>query len=213
MVFPREMSTWHFERPQPSSSSVLVRSLFLVTFLSHLTIPACSRSIQESYQSINHESLIKGNAVLVTDSEGPCGCETSRLIHFLDNRLTNTYVTHNLLNVLVQIANKMGFKKKWWRGQPHAPAALHSQEHSWYSFLLQAGSTFWAIMRLVGLGKLKNPISSSGTEFGACRSNNYATATSQPITKPSALNWRSRTSTKLFWLSPDEPKQRSNVFF
>jgi hypothetical protein len=33
--------------------------------------------------------LGKGKAIPVTGREGPEGCETSRLPHFLDNRLTN----------------------------------------------------------------------------------------------------------------------------
>jgi hypothetical protein len=32
---------------------------------------------------------MKAKAILVTDCEGPYGCETSRLPHFLDNRLTD----------------------------------------------------------------------------------------------------------------------------
>jgi hypothetical protein len=31
----------------------------------------------------------KGKAIPVTGREGPLGCETSRLPHFLDNRLTD----------------------------------------------------------------------------------------------------------------------------
>jgi hypothetical protein len=34
-------------------------------------------------------SKIKGKAIPVTGREGPSGCETSRLPHFLDNRLTD----------------------------------------------------------------------------------------------------------------------------
>jgi hypothetical protein len=32
---------------------------------------------------------VKGKAIPVTGCEGPEGCETSRLPHFLDNRLTD----------------------------------------------------------------------------------------------------------------------------
>jgi hypothetical protein len=32
---------------------------------------------------------VKGKAIPVTGREGPYGCETSRLPHFLDNRLTH----------------------------------------------------------------------------------------------------------------------------
>jgi hypothetical protein len=31
----------------------------------------------------------KGKAIPVTGREGPSGCETSRLLYFLDNRLTD----------------------------------------------------------------------------------------------------------------------------
>jgi hypothetical protein len=31
----------------------------------------------------------KGKAIPITGPEGPCGCERSRLPHFLDNRLTD----------------------------------------------------------------------------------------------------------------------------
>jgi hypothetical protein len=34
-------------------------------------------------------SVEKGKAIPVTDHEGPYGCETSRLSHFVDNRLTD----------------------------------------------------------------------------------------------------------------------------
>jgi hypothetical protein len=33
--------------------------------------------------------VVKGKAIPVSGREGPQGCETSRLPHFLDNRLTN----------------------------------------------------------------------------------------------------------------------------
>jgi hypothetical protein len=46
-------------------------------------------------------------------------CEASKLPHFLDSRLTDGGEV----------------------GQPFAPAALHPQEDSWYSFLLEAEST------------------------------------------------------------------------
>jgi hypothetical protein len=43
------------------------------------------------------------------------------------------------------------------------------QEDSRYSFLLKAESTPRAIMRLEGLGQLKNPITSSGFESATFR--------------------------------------------
>jgi hypothetical protein len=33
--------------------------------------------------------MVKGKAIPVTGREGPWGCETSRLPHFLDKRLTD----------------------------------------------------------------------------------------------------------------------------
>jgi hypothetical protein len=51
-----------------------------------------------------------------TGSEGPQGCETSRLPHYLDNRLTDGGEVVSL----------------------YAPAALYPQEDSGYSFLLEA---------------------------------------------------------------------------
>jgi hypothetical protein len=38
---------------------------------------------------VNEVLLIKGNAIPVTCRGHPQGCETSRLPHFLDNRLTD----------------------------------------------------------------------------------------------------------------------------
>jgi hypothetical protein len=48
------------------------------------------------------------------------GCETSRLSHFLDNRLRDGVEVVSLTR---------------------RPAALYPQEDSWYSFLLEAEST------------------------------------------------------------------------
>jgi hypothetical protein len=60
----------------------------------------------------------KGKAIPVSDCEGPWGCETSRLPHFLDNRLTNGGEVVSLT---------------------HSAAPYH-QEDSWCSFLLEAES-------------------------------------------------------------------------
>jgi hypothetical protein len=43
------------------------------------------------------------------------------------------------------------------------PAAFYPQEYSWYSFLLEAVDPR-AIVRLEGLGQLKNPMTSSRIE-------------------------------------------------
>jgi hypothetical protein len=61
----------------------------------------------------------KGKAILVTCRGGPYGCETSRLPHFLENRLTDGGIVVSLT-----------------RRPPFTP-----QEDSWYSLLLEAGST------------------------------------------------------------------------
>jgi hypothetical protein len=58
----------------------------------------------------------EGEAIPVTGHGGPEGCETSRLPHYLDNRLTDG-------------------GKVVSRPLPHPP------EDSWYSFLLEAEST------------------------------------------------------------------------
>jgi hypothetical protein len=56
----------------------------------------------------------------VTGRGGPYGCETSRLLFFLDNRLTDG-------GEVVSLTRR--------------PTALYPQEDSWYSFLLEAEST------------------------------------------------------------------------
>jgi hypothetical protein len=55
----------------------------------------------------------------VTGLGGPYVCETSRLPHFLDNRLIDGGEVISL----------------------NAPAVLYPQEDSWYSLLLQTEST------------------------------------------------------------------------
>jgi hypothetical protein len=67
----------------------------------------------------------------------------SRFPHYLDNRLTDGGEVVSLTR---------------------PPAALYPQVDSWYSFLLEAESTPGAIVRLQGLGQLKNPMTSSGIE-------------------------------------------------
>jgi hypothetical protein len=53
---------------------------------------------------------------------------------------------------------------RWRRSQLHMATTLYPQEDSWYSFLLVVGSTPRHIVRLKGLGQLKNPMTSSGIE-------------------------------------------------
>jgi hypothetical protein len=58
-----------------------------------------------------------GKALPLTGREGPLGCETSRLPHFLDNRLTDG-------GEVVSLTGRL--------------AALYLPEYSWYSFPLEA---------------------------------------------------------------------------
>jgi hypothetical protein len=88
-------------------------------------------------------SIKKGKAIPVTGCGGPYGCETPRLPHFLDNRLTDGGEAVSLTC---------------------RSAAFYPQEDFWYSFLLEAVSIPGAIVRLEGLGKLKNSMTSSGIE-------------------------------------------------
>jgi hypothetical protein len=62
--------------------------------------------------------LKRGKAIPVTSRGGPESCETSRLPHFLDSRLTD--------GDEVSLTRRLPFT---------------SQEDSWYSFLLEAEST------------------------------------------------------------------------
>jgi hypothetical protein len=62
---------------------------------------------------------VKGKTIPLTGHEGPSGCETSRLPHFLDNQLTDG-----------------GKVVRLTRRPPFTP-----QEDSWYSFLLEAEPT------------------------------------------------------------------------
>jgi hypothetical protein len=61
-------------------------------------------------------TVVKGKAIHVTGSEGPYGCETSRLPHFVDSWLTDGAKVVSLT-----------------RQPPFTP-----QEVSCYSFLLEA---------------------------------------------------------------------------
>jgi hypothetical protein len=76
-----------------------------------------SVSLAEQY---NRESLCAvwaGKVIPVTDRGGPYVCKTSRLPHFLDNRLTDGGDVLSLTR---------------------RPASLYTQEDSWYSFLSEA---------------------------------------------------------------------------
>jgi hypothetical protein len=61
----------------------------------------------------------QGKAIPLTGCEGPWGCETSKLPHFLDNRFTD--------------GSEVVSPMRW---PPFTP-----QEDSWYSFPLEAEST------------------------------------------------------------------------
>jgi hypothetical protein len=111
-----------------------------------LYVPAiCGSSIcsEDSYRLLSSFAkmlLSKSKAIPVTGRGGPQGSETSRLPHFLDNRLTDGGEVVSLMR------------------------RLHPtpQEDCWYSFLLKAESTSGP-SAAEGLGKLKkNPMNSSG---------------------------------------------------
>jgi hypothetical protein len=79
--------------------------------------PNISESCTPSPES--YSNYLKGKAITVTGREGPLGCETSRLPHFLDSRLTGG-----------------GKVVSPTRRPPFTP-----QEDFWYSYLLEVEST------------------------------------------------------------------------
>jgi hypothetical protein len=84
-------------------------NILLPNFLNLILVQICS---------IAHNFLVSNiKAIRATGREGPYGCETPRLPHFLDNRLTDG----------VQVVSLT-------RRPTFTP-----QEDSWYSFLLEAG--------------------------------------------------------------------------
>jgi hypothetical protein len=70
-------------------------------------------------QDLSRGKEVKGKAIPVTGRGGPQGCMTSRLPHFLHNRLTDG-------GEVVSLTRRPPFTR---------------QEDSWYSFLLEAEST------------------------------------------------------------------------
>jgi hypothetical protein len=58
-----------------------------------LTLLVVTRFVKFNFASDEHKhnfkSSSKNKTIPVTDLGGPYGCETSRLLHFLDNRLTD----------------------------------------------------------------------------------------------------------------------------
>jgi hypothetical protein len=73
------------------------------------------------FTSLSTVHLNKGKVIPVTGHEGPRGCETSRLPHLLDKRLTDG-------GKVVSLTRRPPFT---------------SHGDSWYSFLLEAESTPW----------------------------------------------------------------------
>jgi hypothetical protein len=78
------------------------------------------------FQNFDNQSEVKhtrqGKAIPKTGRRGPYGCETARLPHFVDNRLTYG-------GEFVSLTRQ--------------PAAFYPQKDSWCSFLLEAESTPW----------------------------------------------------------------------
>jgi hypothetical protein len=73
---------------------------------------------QRRMNTRNMFKVKKGTAIPVTNRGGPLGCITSRLLHFLDNRLTDG-------GEVVSLTRR---------------SHLYPQEDSWYSFLSEAES-------------------------------------------------------------------------
>jgi hypothetical protein len=84
-----------------------------------LRIGTSGGSLVNTVRTIGLPAEGKNKAIPVTGRGGPYGCETSRLPHFLDNRLTDGGEDVSLN-----------------RRSPFIP-----QEDSWYSFLLEVWST------------------------------------------------------------------------
>jgi hypothetical protein len=124
LVRPKRRAPPSYMALQPRrqySSVIAVRSSNTFPRLSPRKDTSCIKPLWSVLLSNNEYSiwLGKGKAIPVTGSGGPYGCETSRLPHFLDTRLTDGEV--------VSLTRR--------------PAALYYQEDSWHSFLLEAEST------------------------------------------------------------------------
>jgi hypothetical protein len=117
-------------------------------------------------------------AIRVTSRGGPYGCETSRLPHFLDNRLTDGAEVVSLTR---------------------RPSAPYPQEDSWYSFLLEVE----APMEIVRLGSIEK-----SHEIGIrTRDLPVRSIVPQPITLPRSpfvllkiMNYRNDTLWHRFWM-------------
>jgi hypothetical protein len=97
---------------QPHFSEIVP---FCCNRFQHFNITSWDRLIKSIFSSY-YNTLKK--SIPIRGRGGPLVCETSRLPHFLDNRLTDGGEV-----------------------EPYALAALYPQEDSWYSFLLEAAST------------------------------------------------------------------------
>jgi hypothetical protein len=98
-----------------------VKSLSLLTSVCHVLFRVLGKKRGHIGFQLNSEKLILhiGKGIPVAGHGGPYGCETSKLPHYLDNRLTDG-------GEVVSLTCR----------PPFTP-----QEDSWYSFLLEAKST------------------------------------------------------------------------
>jgi hypothetical protein len=100
---------------------------------------------------IQHIQVQKGTSIPIKGHGGPLSCETSRLPHFLDNRLT-------VGGEVVSLTRRQPFTSRKIPGT---------------HFCQRAESTPRALVRLEGLGQLKNPITSSGIRTGDLQACSY----------------------------------------
>jgi hypothetical protein len=96
----------------------------------------------------------EGKAIPVTGLGCPQGCETSRLPHFLDNRLTDG-------GEVVSLKHRPPFTPRKVPGTLSVRGSVDPR----------------AIVRLEGLGKLENPMTSSGGERPASRPGRFIPVT------------------------------------
>jgi hypothetical protein len=120
----------------------------------YVFIERCSfkpkKDITSSYQPYEHSH----------DTESPCNKCTGKRQSYPCNR---PWRPIGLQDVKAPTFSRQLAHRRWRGGQPYAPVTLYPQEDSWYSFLLEAIDPR-AIMRLEGLGQLKNLMTLSGIE-------------------------------------------------
>jgi hypothetical protein len=110
-----------------------------------MVVELCTECGRSHFDHIFLSSVkYKCKSILLTGREGPCGCETSRLPHFLNNRFTD-----------------ISFRL-------YAPAALTPRR---LLVLVSVRGWFepWAIVRLERLGQLWTAINSSGIKSATFR--------------------------------------------